>query len=262
MTIGFTERIRAKDSFRIDSGWDLRLPVGILGLFTPLPFMVFEARSSGLGRIAVRGSLSAYYHTPMREFLVVDFVAVALLLIVEGRRTRKTLESWPNLAGGLSLLGVVFFPTWRDVEKPPCSLSHAFPPTSCAWIEEAWGEALVAHVHQACAIVFTVSLLSLTFLFAQASGMQGCRKRRQWVLGSAAMALLSSSSALLSARLGLGLGLWLGEVLTVWLFAGSCLAMAAPQLMALSAGNRKGLRESSIRVPASTLVMRGRRQSP
>ena len=57
----------------------IRLVVGFLGILLPVIFIVGEAAFLK-GSVQVRGSLSAYYHSPMQDFFVDGLSIIGLML--------------------------------------------------------------------------------------------------------------------------------------------------------------------------------------
>src|SRR6266496_784753 len=58
----------------------IRTVVGVIGILLPLAFILGEAVFLG-GGVQVRGSISAFYHTSMRDIFVGALCVVGLLLI-------------------------------------------------------------------------------------------------------------------------------------------------------------------------------------
>lgn len=198
----------------------MRTVVGALGLAVPIVLVLGEAVISGWSRITVRGSLSAYYHSPMQDFFVASLCVIAFLLMTYMAGHTRTRDFWFSLVAGVALLGVVFFPTWRDhgVEKGYCG-DPGPAPSGCSPIEQAWGEATVAHVHQAFAIAFIVMLAFMSFLFARDEEVvQGNATMRTVQIWFGVLILLSGLYAIVGWSPGVD-KLWLGEVGAVTFFA-------------------------------------------
>ena len=89
---------------------NLRVALCVLGAL--LPFLVMGADYLDLKRLAPRGSISAYYHSPhslTRDIFVGElFVIGIFLFLYRGYSTRENLVLD---VGGLMLLGVAIFPT-------------------------------------------------------------------------------------------------------------------------------------------------------
>src|SRR5215204_3943623 len=89
---------------------DLRAGIGIVGV--ALPVFLFVG-----GRFEWRSSISSYYYTDMRDFLVGGLFAIGVFLLCYRFETADTVLS--NIAGGLAI-GSAVFPT-----KPSTGASTA-----------------------------------------------------------------------------------------------------------------------------------------
>src|SRR6476646_1364470 len=95
----------------------IRTAVGLIGIALPLMFIVGEACFLD-GHVHVRGSLSAYYHTSMRDCFVGALCVIGVLLITYmSGQTRRT-DFWLSLLAGVGVLGVAFLPTERPDLAP------------------------------------------------------------------------------------------------------------------------------------------------
>ncbi len=98
----------------------LRIVVGILGVVLPLVMLIGVYLLSECD--AVQESISAYYHTGMRDFFVGIICAIAVFLF-----TYKGYESRDDIAGNFACvfaLGVAFFPSSYFGIKTPCIPNH------------------------------------------------------------------------------------------------------------------------------------------
>jgi hypothetical protein len=106
---------------------DLRRGIGILGLSLPFALVI--------GHEGLAPSISAYYYTDMRNWLVGTLWAIGFFLIFYRYGRPDTLLS--SIAGILAIL-VALLPTTPDVPHPPthqvvighCTWSS--PPRSCS----------------------------------------------------------------------------------------------------------------------------------
>jgi peptidoglycan/LPS O-acetylase OafA/YrhL len=134
----------------IISYYTMRRAIGILGITLPL---ILLAGSSLFGECReVQISISAYYHTNMRNVFVGINCAVALFMFAyRGHDWRD------NLAGHLGCifaLGVAFLPCTISTPDPPCLV-----PTSGQ-------NPVVGDLHNVCALLFFMILIIYTlFLF-------------------------------------------------------------------------------------------------
>ena len=97
--------------------------------------------------VHVRGSLSAYYHTSMRDIFVAGLCVTGFLLATY-MSGRSDQDPWYRLVAGVAVLGVVFFPTSRPhllEDAPRCGITPM--PEGCSPIHQQFGETLVAGIH-------------------------------------------------------------------------------------------------------------------
>lgn len=205
----------------------IRTWVGIIGILLPLAFIVGEAFLAG--GVHVRGSISAYYHTSMRDIFVAALCVIGFLLITYMSSQTRTWDFWLSLVAGVAVIGVVFFPTSRSGLAPGAPLCGSQPePNGCSLVEQQLGETPTAVVHFVCATVFIVSLAAIAFLFAH---------RAKKYNGDRTMSIIQKACgwAIVVAIVWVGLGrlvnltvweltpLYLGEVIAVWAFGVSWL---------------------------------------
>jgi hypothetical protein len=136
----------------------LRLLIGTLAVL--LPVMLLAGDAILLPEpITARGSLSAYYHSGMRDEFVGVLVAIGTFLL-----TYKVAEwdkdNFLSCVAGLALIVVAVFPTWRPDGNPTL-------PTP---LQELMGENLVADIHAVAAGVCFVSLAGMSYLFGVREG--------------------------------------------------------------------------------------------
>src|SRR5690348_13853125 len=86
----------------------MRLAVGFLGVALPLGFIIAEAFFLR-GGVHVRGSISAYYHTPGQDIFVGGLCVIGFLLATYMAGEFRTWDFWASLIAGLAVVGVVFF---------------------------------------------------------------------------------------------------------------------------------------------------------
>ena len=143
----------------------IRTVVGVLGIALPLVLIVGESFFLK-GSAEVRGSLSAYYHSPMRDFFVGSLCVIGVLLITY-MAARVNADFWASLVAGVFLIGVAFIPTERpgiSDTAPPCGTDPK--PPDCASVQQLLGEVWSARIHYTCAAIALVSLAVIAFLFA------------------------------------------------------------------------------------------------
>ena len=207
----------------VESYLNIRTVVGILGIALPLVFIIGETFFLG-GSVHVRGSISAYYHTAMRDFFVAGLSVIGFLLMTYMSAQTRTWDFWLSLVGGIAVILVVFFPTKRSGLAPDAPLCGSKPaPPGCSSIQQALGETPTAVVHFVSAAIFILSLAAIAFLFAY---------REKKYERDARMALVQRICgwAIIAAIVWVGLGflfklniweltpLYVGEVVSVWAF--------------------------------------------
>jgi hypothetical protein len=207
----------------------IRLVVGFLGIALPLIFIFVEAFLLK-GGVHVRGSLSAYYHSPLQDVFVGGLCVIGMLLATYMAGEWKGLDFWASLIAGFAVLGVVFFPTTRSGLPAGAPACGSIPqPPGCSFVEQQLGEHTTAVIHGACAVVFIVFLAVMSSLFA-VSEVRPKRDRSaaQGALKSRVRFGIYSACALIIVIAGIwafvGVGVWqltplyIGEVASVWAF--------------------------------------------
>jgi hypothetical protein len=202
--------------------------VGILGILLPLVFILGEALYLR-GGVHVRGSLSAYYHTSMRDIFVAGLCVTGFFLATYLSGETKTADFRLSLVAGVAVLGVVFFPTMRPNLLPDAPTCGTTPiPEGCSPIQQQLGERLVAGIHFTFAAVFILSLAWLCFVFADPK-REDARMAR--ILRSCGWIILGAVSwvivgGLLDVTIWELTPLYLGEVISVWAFGAAWLLKA------------------------------------
>lgn len=224
------DRYSRRDESYTHSYRIIRLVVGFLGLALPILFIIEEAVFLK-GGVHVRGSLSAYYHSPTQDFFVGGLCIIGLMLATYMAGEPKSWDFWVSLLAGIAVLGVVFFPTSRPhylAISGTCGSRHAI---SCSVIESTLGEHQTAVIHAACATVFIVCLAIMSFLFAISEVLPDQSKARIfrmpilfWAHSGLAIVILAAGAwAFWGAQLGQLTPLYIGEVASVWAFGVSWL---------------------------------------
>jgi MFS family permease len=143
-----------------------RAIIGFLGIFLPISFIIGEFFLAG--NAEVKGSLSAYYHTSMRDLFVAGLCVTGFFLATYLAGERKTWDFWLSLVAGIAVLFVAFLPTSRPHLAPGAPRCGVLPmPEGCAAVQQRFGEVVVARVHFFSAAVFILSLAALCFVFAK-----------------------------------------------------------------------------------------------
>jgi hypothetical protein len=205
----------------------IRAAVGIIGLLLPVVLIVGEAYFLA-GDVHVRGSISAYYHTAMRDVFVAGLCIVGFLLSTYMAAQRKRTDFTLSLVAGVAVTIVAFVPTGRPglrSDAPRCG-TEPMPP-GCSALQQAFGENAVATLHFIAAAVFIVSLGVNCLYFAWREGRSGNARiarvqRTCGVLIVAAVGWVALGRAGAPTVWGLT-PLYLGELVSVWAFATSWL---------------------------------------
>lgn len=201
----------------------IRTVVGVLGILLPLLFIIGEAYFLR-GSVQVRGSLSAYYHTSMRDLFVAGLCVIGYLLATYMSAQTNTWDFWLSLVAGVAVMGVAFFPTGRPgltEEAPLCGTTPI--PSGCSAIQQQLGENVVAAIHYTSAAIFIVSLGVLAFYFASRERRHTNNTGLANVLKLCGVAIFAAVAwvivgGLLRATFWGLTPLYVGEVLSVWAF--------------------------------------------
>jgi hypothetical protein len=202
--------------------------VGFLGVSLPIIFFFVEGFVLR-GGVHVRGSLSAYYHTPLQDIFVGGLCVIGLFLATYMAGEWKSLDFCASLIAGAAVLGVVFFPTSRSglpVGAPACG-SLPQPP-GCSFVEQDLGEHTTAVIHAVFAVMFILFLAVMSFLFAISEVLPKTERPMGRPKPSPALFWVHCACALIIVMAGIwafvGVGVWeltplnIGEVASVWAF--------------------------------------------
>lgn len=154
----------------------LRKAIGVLGLALPWALAVgenlrdrFLPEGAGMGRSIIEGSISAYYHTGMREVFVGILSALAIFLVCY-----KGPQKWDVLAAkiaGAFALMVALFPTHEKSREASDTGIRAPDSVTLFSGPHRFDPDFVGYVHYSAAAVFfiTIALMSF-FLFTKSGG--------------------------------------------------------------------------------------------
>jgi hypothetical protein len=191
--------------------------------------------------VQVRGSISAYYHTSMRDLFVGGLTVIGFLLLTYMAGQKRRLDWWLSSTAGIGVLGLTYFPTMRPDLADGAPLCGTTPePAGCSPVQQLLHETPVATIHFTCAAVFILSLAGISFYFA-------CRARRKRnevaaaihrICGYVILAAVGwiALGGVLKADVGPLTPLYLGEIVSVWAFAFSWLTAARYLLRLLIPG--------------------------
>lgn len=200
-----------------------RTAVGVIGLALPVLLIAIEAWAIE-GDVAVRGSISAYYHTGARDLFVGALSVVGVLLITYMSAQSDTWDFRLSLLSGVAVLGVAFVPTTRpDLTDAAARCGELPIPPGCTAIPQRIGETLAATVHYLSAGVFIVSLAVLCFLFAHREVVHEGNDRLARTLRACGWSIVGAIGWILlglvfDATIWQLTPLYVGEVVSVWAF--------------------------------------------
>ena len=214
----------------------IRTVVGVLGVALPTVLILADWLLLG-GEAQLRGSLSAYYHSPARDLLVGTLFVVGVLLMTYLAGQRDTWDFWLSLVAGVSALGVALLPTPRPGLGPDAPRCGTEPrPRGCSGVQQALGETFTGVLHFVSAAVFILCLAAMCFLFARrAVRFDGAVGVARLFRGAGVLILLAVAWAGLGSLADVevdGLAaLYLGEVVAVYAF-GVCWFVTGRRLWA------------------------------
>lgn len=139
----------------------LRMAIGVLGIALPVVLILCDGLF--LAGDLPRGSLSAYYHSGLRDVFVGTLCATAVFLVTY-KVVEQGLDNTLSIAAGLAAFAVAVFPTNR-----PAGSSSPLTP-----LQDRLGESATATVHYVAAAAFILLLMALSICFGIREG-----KRKQ-----------------------------------------------------------------------------------
>lgn len=190
----------------------LRKAIGYLALSLPFTLALGEnlrdwlfSNNPVVGRVIIEGSLSAYFHTGMREIFVGSLCAISVFLVCyRGKERRDSIAA--NVAG-ISVFLVALFPTRErsreagDTGAPVLDSATLFSSANAA------DPAYVGVVHFVAAAVFftTLAVMSL-FLFTLSNDPDPTpeKKQRNRIFVACGWIILSSIVLIAAAKFFLG----------------------------------------------------------
>ena len=213
----------------------IRTIVGFVGLALPVTFIIGEAFLDG--GVSVRGSISAYYHSPMRDVLVGGLCVIGVLLATYMSGKVRSLDFWLSLMAGIMVLFVALFPTGRSAGRPPCDAMYE----GCSFTQLRPGDPWTGRIHSTAAAIFILSLAVTAFLFAYRSAKHDEDRPSRMYLQLACGVLIIL--AVLWVTLGVTIKgvtpLYLGEVVAVAAFGLSWFARGRDIRLLLIPGKRQ-----------------------
>lgn len=207
----------AESSLYLRSYLAMRAVVGVAGIALPVVLLVGDLLLNGSA--APRGSLSAYYHSGMRDIFVGTLCVTAIFLVTY-KVFEHNLDNTLSLLAGLGALGVAMFPAGRPGASGPLTP-----------LQERLGETATAVVHYGCAAVLICSLAAISFFFGVREGKRPRRAERRSPLfwrnfhwGCALVMMLAVAFILVTRVVPAGdHSLLIGEVVALLAFGASWL---------------------------------------
>ena len=190
----------------------LRFAIGVAGILLPVVLLIGDFWLSGSP--SARGSLSAYYHSGMRDVFVGTLVVTGAFLVTYRVVNHRPTNVITTVAG-VACIGVAFFPTEGEAGDPLTPLQ--------AWL----GEGAVGAVHFVSAAVFIGLLGVISIYFAREAKAKDPTSR--WVAYHyACAAAIYAASAYVVVTKSTGAGdrysLLIGETVAVLAFGASWLS--------------------------------------
>jgi hypothetical protein len=168
----------------------LRQWIGVLGVSLPLVVVLGGLASSGPG---VRDSISAYYHSNMRDVFVGLLCMVGVFLL--SYKGHDALDRALSALGGLFALGVAAFPTIRIEEGPPAEIAAAKAEIIGTFLLHGGTSRII---HYVCAVALFLSLASISFQFTRTKdkALMTPQKKKRNVVYLACGAIMLGAMAL------------------------------------------------------------------
>jgi hypothetical protein len=141
----------------------MRAIIGFIGVSLPIVLIVGD-NLLDRGAPTVRGALSDYYYSGLRDFFVGSLFAAAVFLITY-KVFERSLSNVLTVVAGLAAFALALFPTHR-----PEGVTTALTP-----IQDLLGESAASKVHFTSSAIFIVSLAVISFFF----GLQEGRRTQQ-----------------------------------------------------------------------------------
>jgi hypothetical protein len=132
-----------------------RSVVGYLGISLPVVLIMGDVLFLA-GSPTARGSLSAYYHSGMRDFFV-GVLCVTGVFLISYKVFSRTIENALSSVAGIAAVGIAIFPTGLPADRE----------TELTPLQVRLHESVVTPIHFFWAAVFIASLAAICCLFAR-----------------------------------------------------------------------------------------------
>ena len=177
------------DDYFVRSYLAMRFRIGLVAFGLPWVLILIDWKLID-SQLQIRGSMSAYYHSPARDVFVGGLFVTGAFLVSYMRAKRKTYDYWLSSIAGWALIIVALIPTGRALDAPGFKVGTKscveFPgPPDCNGFQEALHENTAKLFHGIAATVFVLLLAALCVVFAL----------REFGYGPAAKKLCKSETA-------------------------------------------------------------------
>jgi hypothetical protein len=198
-----------------------RLFVGVIGIAMPIALLTLDPLL--FGESTIRASLSAYYHSGMRDWFVGSLCAIGVGLFTYMGTRLGSFDNWVSTVAGACAIVVAFFPTNAVAGQTPTLL------------QDELGEVLVARIHFSFAGIFIALLGLMCLRFGIGDGRRADRtelQRKTWRIvhfccaGAIWLSVLAVALVLWT-NISISHAILIGEVAAVmsfglsWFFKGS-----------------------------------------
>ena len=140
-----------------------------------------------LGTLAIegdaRGSLSEYYHGPMRDFFVGALWAVGLLLITYRVTEPRTWEFRVSSVTGFGAIVLSFFPAARPGAGSDRGCDHLVEGRPCTAIQQILTETGTLALHVVGTVLFLVGAVVMCVIWARAATPERAQREAADVAG-------------------------------------------------------------------------------
>ena len=134
----------------------MRIFIGAIGVLLPTVLILGNfALEHGF---SVRGSLSSYYHSGMRDIFVSSLCAIGVFLVAY-KIAERNLDNSATVIAGISAIGVALFPTNRIKNINGEPIGDLTP------LQNALGEGTTAFIHFSCALISMLALALVSVCF-------------------------------------------------------------------------------------------------
>lgn len=137
----------------------IRVFAGALGLALPVALLLGD-RAFLVSNATVRGSLSAYYHSGMRDVFVGTLVATGVCLVAYRITDKGDRRNGISTFAGFMAILVAVFPTGIPKELKDDVESVTRTP-----LQKAWGEGTVSLIHGVSAFLLIAALCVMSTIF-------------------------------------------------------------------------------------------------